>query len=282
MRLLDGYHDGTRLLRPVPHRLLLALAILVVDAAGEDVGHQNVDGDVRVPPELEHHVHPSIEVFEDALHRVLARPGHKEGETSQPLQTAAQVAVAALVNVQPVEHIFRILAVQIRDTLQPVLLAELAHQLIDRLYCRFGETQGLPQQGDVLRLDLVVADLHDVVGAEAAAAGALLIQSEDGHLRRKELLQALHLPLPLLRGALPAILVMHVEDEIGRGALLDHPDQQEPGEERLAGAALAKDPVRARDELGDVEAARGLHVQGGPHVEVPLVLPSENQLHILR
>ena len=70
------------------------------------------------------------------------------------------------------------------------------------------------EQLEVLELDLVVADLDDVVGADAAAQRGLGVEREDGDPAREELLEPLDAVARALEGALVAVLVVHVEDEV--------------------------------------------------------------------
>ena len=95
--------------------------------------------------------------------------------------------------------------------------------------------------------------LEDIGDAEPAAEWRdqddnewklYLVQGEDGYPGGKELLEPLDLIEALCFPA-PAILAVHIEDE-GRGdAFLEDSYQDQAGEEGLAGAALAKDPVAA-------------------------------------
>ena len=74
---------------------------------------------------------------------------------------------------------------------------------------------------------------------------------------------------------------MHVEDEVHGGALAHDADQQQAGEERLAGAGLAEDAARPLDQALEVEADSRLHVERLADVEVRLVLLAEDDLDVL-
>ena len=81
------------------------------------------------------------------------------------------------------------------------------------------EAEGLTEHGDVLGLHLLVADANDVIGVDPPALGALLVEGEEGDLRREELLKALDLGAALAV-ALPAVLALHVENEVAGLAAL--------------------------------------------------------------
>ena len=171
-------------------------------------------------------------------------------------------------------------ALKLQEFRKPLPLAVTTHQAISSLQCRLAQVEGLSQHGYIFRLDLVVADLHLEIGTDAPAPGAFGVQGEHRHLGGKELLQPLHL-MPTFAGSLPAILVVHVENQVYRRPLLYHSYQQKPGEEGLAGAALAEDPVASLDILVEVETHLGLHVQRVPDVEMLFVLAAEHQAHVL-
>ncbi|MBA7566870.1 hypothetical protein ES708_08569 [subsurface metagenome] len=73
---------------------------------------------------------------------------------------------------------------------------------------------------------------------------------------------------------------MHIEDQVDRLALLQHADEQDARKKGLARAALAEDAVGALDELLQVEAELGLHVQRVADEKSLGVLGAEDQLHV--
>ena len=168
---------------------------------------------------------------------------------------------------------------QAQSSLNPFLIAKAAGQLIGSLHGGFGQIQGLPQKNNIFRLDFIIADAHHGIGADLAPAGAFFIQGKDGHLLREKLFQGFDL-IAGLAAAFPAIFVVHIKDQVDGGALLQHADQQHAGEEGLAGAALAENAVGALDELRQVQANFGLHIQRSADEEFLLIFPAEDQLDI--
>ena len=94
-------------------------------------------------------------------------------------------------------------------------------------------------------------------------------------------LQAFHFPRRPLAAALPPVFVVHVEDQIDGFALLQHSNEQDPGQEGLTCAAFAEDAVGARDELLQVETELCFHVERVPDEESLLVFLPEYQFHIV-
>ena len=56
--------------------------------------------------------------------------------------------------------------------------------------------------------------------------------------------------------------------------------QKQPRQESFAGAALAEHSDGTLDQLIQVQAKLGVHIQGVPDPEVPVIFPSEYQLHV--
>src|SRR4030042_1431636 len=118
-----------------------------------------------------------------------------------------------------------------------------------------------------------------LVSSPPPISSVFFIQGKDADVRLKELLETFD-GRALFRRALPAVLVVHIENQVDGFAFLQHADEQNAGEEGLAGAALAEDAVGALDELLQVEAELGLHVQRVADIESLLVLAAEDELHI--
>src|SRR6266571_249696 len=79
----------------------------------------------------------------------------------------------------------------------------------------------------------------------------------------------------------PAVLGVHIEDQVDRGAGFDHTAQDQSGEKALAGAGLAEDAVRALDEAPQIQAYRHIHVDRLTDLEVVLaVVASEHTLEV--
>ena len=138
------------------------------------------------------------------------------------------------------------------------------------------------QHRHVFGLQLIVADGYVVIDLAAAPPAAFRIERDHGHLARGEQLpQALHFGLRLVL-ALPAVFVVHVEDQIDRHILFDDARQQHPREEGLARAALAKHPARSFHQPFEVEIdADAVHVQRLAHVEETGLFFAEDLIHIL-
>ena len=97
------------------------------------------------------------------------------------------------------------------------------------------QAQFVLQQRDVGHRDLAHGDFDLARGFHAATARRLHVQRVDSHATAEQLRQALDLGALLVLGA-PAVLRVHVEDQIDGRAGLDDSAQQESGEEALARA----------------------------------------------
>ena len=142
------------------------------------------------------------------------------------------------------------------------------------------QVERLPQQHYVVRLHLVVADAHNVVRRKSPPLRARLVQREDRHLRVEQLLEPLHLRARLAVPP-PAVLALHVEDQVHRRAALEDARQQQPGQERLARAALAEHAVAAHHQLRHVQAQLRVHVQRAADPEVAVAFAPEDALDVL-
>ncbi len=103
MGLLDGDHQVDGLPGAVAHGRLLLLAVALVDAAGEQVGDQDVGGEVvLVAAELQDHVLAALKVAQDGLDGVLLGVRAHEIQAGQALEAPAQAPEGPRVDV----HLF--------------------------------------------------------------------------------------------------------------------------------------------------------------------------------
>ena len=178
----------------------------------------------------------------------------------------------------PLGHVIQRGGLRVQQLLQPALAPHGAQQVAGVEH-RAREVQFFGQQRDILDLDLVQPDLQLAVHLDAAGARAFGVDGVDMHLAAEQPPQARQHPLlaqPFLALGLPAVLGVHIEDQ-GRGDVAaDHPGQQQPGEERFAGAGLAEHAVAALGDPLQVQADRDVHVQRLADREVPLVLRAED------
>src|SRR5690606_12877190 len=80
----------------------------------------------------------------------------------------------------------------------------------------------------------------------------------------------------------PAVIVVHVEDQIGGDLVLDDPRQQNPRQEALAGPTFAEDAHRPLDQPSQVEVnLRFFEFQRRADVEMRRVLAPEHVVHIV-
>ena len=99
-------------------------------------------------------------------------------------------------------------------------------------------------------------------------------------LATEKLLQAFGLCAAFVGGC-PAVVVVHVEDQVDGLAPFDDTRQQQAGEEALARAAFAEHTDRALDQPLEVEVdLGGFQFQRRTDVEVRVVLRTEHGVHI--
>ena len=92
--------------------------------------------------------------------------------------------------------------------------AELAAQVVQRADLHFGQADDAGQHFHVFRLDLVQADLQHAIGLAAAVARGFRVERDDLHPAVVEkLAQALELAAALVAHR-PAVVVVHVEDQV--------------------------------------------------------------------
>src|SRR5439155_17349651 len=79
---------------------------------------------------------------------------------------------------------------------------------------------------------------------------------------------------------LPAVLTVHVEDEVRGHPAADHTAEDEAREEALARARLAEDAVAALHEAAQVQADRYVHVEWRAQLEAILALGAKDALEV--
>ena len=166
------------------------------------------------------------------------------------------------------------------EEIQEPALAEVVLQRLGVRQPGVGEAQLVADQREVVDLDVRVGDMHLVIGRGPPARARLRIEREDQDFRVERLLQAGRRPAGFLVVGFPAVLVVHVEHEIHRGAAPDEPREHHPDEERLAGAGLTEHAVRALDEALQVEAHRRVHLERGPDPHHRLARFPEHESHV--
>ena len=102
-----------------------------------------------------------------------------------------------------------------------------------------GQVHDPGQHLDILRLDVFITDLNREIGVRTAPPTAFVVQRGDDHLAGEDLFQALD-AVRVFGGPFPAILVVHIEDQIGGHTVFDHACQQRAAEECLTGARFAE------------------------------------------
>ncbi len=137
------------------------------------------------------------------------------------------------------------------------------------------QPQLILEQRDVLDLDLVQPDRDLPVRLDGPRPRAGGIQGVDRDLRREELAQPFDHPAALAL-ALPAVLAVHVEDQVCGHAALDRAAQQQPSQKALACPGLAEHAVRALDESLEVQSHRHVHVERLTDLEVDVVGRAEH------
>ena len=134
---------------------------------------------------------------------------------------------------------------------------------------RFGgrgiELQLVLQRDHILHRDLIVGDVHFVIGLNPALPGRFRIERKQGDLIAEQLLEALDktaspLPAALFHRAKP-VLVVHVKNEIDGLLVLDQAAQYQAREKGFARAGLAKNAIAALDKPVEIDAHRRVHVQ---------------------
>ncbi len=221
VRLFDDNQQGGRFGGLVAQRFFHPFHVHLVDAAGEVVGNQDVSFQgVAVPPELQHHRDALFNVFQNGFGAVAVAGVPDEVEAGQPFQPPAEGVQAGADDVAPFHQGVYVVFVRFQQLLDPPL-APKTMQGVRRANHRIAQIQGGFEHFQVFRADVLPAHGDDVIGLYLPAPAAFLIQGENGNLRGKELLQ----PLDRFAGFglnLPAVIVVHVEDEADGGAVLYH------------------------------------------------------------
>ena len=287
VRLLDGDDELLRLvLRLVGGEVLLGLAdVEVMDAAGQDVGDQHVAQEAALLAELQDDVHALAEEFHDFENGVLVHLFLQEVELFQAFELAVQGRYGFRVRPHFVGKFLDLLGFLAQQGGQP-LAAVLVPDQVGRLHRGGVQVELVRQRGDVFHGDLVVGDFDGEIALHAAPPGRLGINGEDGHLAAEKLLQALDEPRSSTAAGflrrLPAVLAVHVENEVDGAVFMDQARQHQARQERLAGTRLAENPVAALDEALQVDADRRVHVQGLADVKIARVaLVPEDAVDVL-
>ncbi len=227
-----------------------------------------------------------VQVLHDLGHHVLAGAGLQETEPAKESQLALDGSQRAAVELALLQQHVQLggaflVALALGQELIDPALAQAPPQVVQRTDLHLGQAHQVAEHVDILRLDLVVADAHLEIHFARATSRGLGVEGHYADLAGKELAQALYLVLAL-RLALPAILVVHVKDQVDCAALLDDARQQGARQKGLAGAAFAKDAAGALHEPAQVQVhAHLFHVQGGADVKVPLVLGAKDLVDVL-
>jgi hypothetical protein len=143
-----------------------------------------------------------------------------------------------------------------------------------------GEVELLCQQRQILHLDLVVGNKQLAGIPHPSPPRGIGIQGIDLHLAGEELPQPLDGGgLPILAGRLPAILRVHIKNQVYRRPFADDTRQDQAGQKGFAGTGLAEDAVAALHPAIQIQTNGHRHVQGLADGEVApsgVVFPAED------
>ena len=250
--------SGRRLWRgPRPSRSDL-LDLALVDAAGQDVGDQHVGVEGAVRPNSRTTCWPRsrcsrMRLTESSVDLRASGTAAGRCASSLPVEDVQRARVAARCSWASSSR-SRLVSSELRD---PVARRRSSRQPLDRLALRRGACRA-PRAG---------------ARSPRPRSGRSRSRRRSRRRRRgrattsrssvKTATRALNSCLsPLtsvaapLRVARPAVLVVHVEDEVDGGAASGRCREQQARQERLAGAGLAEDAARALDEALQVETDR--------------------------
>src|SRR5690606_35026228 len=146
---------------------------------------------------------------------------------------------------------------------------------------RVRKAHRLAQHGDIFRLDFIVAQLDLEIGPHVAPPRRFGIERDDANLGREELFQPFGARAAFV-GDFPAVVVVHVENQVDRLAAGDDARQQHARQEALAGAAFAKDADGTLDQPLEVEVdLRFFQFERRADVEVGRVLAAKHGVDVL-
>ena len=250
--------------------------VLLVNAPRENIRHEQIREHTRLPSKFEHDVNAAVDVVHHRIHRVRAVEviDHK-GKIVDALELAMQGGQRAFVRADILGELLDIRAIHRQQLPQPAVFVHRIDE-IGRFGGRGIELQLVLQCDHILHRDLIVGDVHLVIGLNPALPGRFRIQRKQGDLIAEQLLEALDktaspLPAALFHRAKP-VLVVHVKNEIDGLLVLDQAAQYQAREKGFARAGLAKNAIAALDKPVEIDAHRRVHVQRRAHVEKPVVL----------
>ena len=78
MGFLNRNHQWRRRRHFACHGNFCFLLIPLVNTACQHIGYQHVGGNVAVPAEFQHHIYPTVQIFENTIHGIGLRMGHQK------------------------------------------------------------------------------------------------------------------------------------------------------------------------------------------------------------
>ena len=259
VRFLNKDDQRTRFGALAAVRRFLAPHPGFVDAPSQQVADQHIGRRVAaVLAELQHHIVSAFQLFNDAAGGAAALP--LLGQKAEP-RPRRQPPVQRLQRHQIDANLRRQLArrrrAQIDQRLQPAAPSVMPLQVVGRGRRHFRQVQQLPQRGDVVRLNFVIADADDAVRRRTPALAAFGVQRKSRYPTGEQLLQPFDLPAAVVVLPLPAVFVLHIKDQRHGFAEAHLSGQQHPRQKSLAGAGCAEHAQRPAGQRPQIQSHRG-------------------------
>ena len=257
----------------------------IANAAGKQVGHQQIVQVAFVLAEGQHDVLAGFQRMDDLLQAVGGGFFHHVGQVEDPAQFIVQALGGSYVHahiVGPGRHAARgreLLAFFVFDGgadlhgfegVEPALPPETLRQGRQGGGGGLAEVQLAHQQLDVFRLDVAFAQLQVEIGLAAADAGAAA-QPDHAYLSGELGAQADHALVGIRGGIVVTVFVVHIQHQHRGAAMVDQAGQDDAGEEGFAGACGAENPGRALHEFFKVDTDRVALLARAAHHEITLL-----------
>ena len=147
------------------------------------------------------------------------------------------------------------------------------------------ELQFVLQRDNIFDRNLIVGNIHLVIGLNPALPRRFGIEGKKSDLIPKKLLEALDkaISLPAFFHRAKTVFVVHIKNEIDGFLIFDQTAQDQAREKGLTRARFAKNTVAALHKAIEIDAHRRIHIQRRAHVEKPVVffLAAKNARYIL-
>ena len=97
MRLLNSYHQRVWLSHILTHCPFHSLPVLRVDAASEQISHQDIGGNIGIPAKFQDYIYAPVKVVKNTLYGIGGSMRLYKGKPPDGRQPSLQVLECALV-----------------------------------------------------------------------------------------------------------------------------------------------------------------------------------------